>query len=292
MEKKKLCKCGCGKEVEWNKKSSRWNSFVKGHYKQRSKKEIEKLKNQEPQLCKCGCKEKAKWNKNKIRWNEYLNGHAPRKKTLELQSIINELPKEAPLCKCGCKEPVIMSTVRPEWNLYVNGHRSRLPRIYSEEGRDKIRQIGKLSKGRKHSDETKKKISDSLKGREGVIPNEETRNKMSDAKQGITPWNKGKELSEEHKEKLSLSHIDYSSTIYIDGYCKSFDKEYKEDIRIRDKHTCQLCCTKWKDRKIKRKFHIHHIDEDKLNSHPDNLITVCCSCHFKLHRWLKLKNIK
>ncbi|TXH47080.1 MAG: HNH endonuclease, partial [Desulfurellales bacterium] len=31
----------------------------------------------------------------------------------------------------------------------------------------------------------------------------------------------------------------------------------------------------------KRKLQVHHIDYDKKNSHPDNLIALCHSCHMK-----------
>ena len=31
----------------------------------------------------------------------------------------------------------------------------------------------------------------------------------------------------------------------------------------------------------KRNLHIHHIDYDKLNCKPENLITLCHSCHAK-----------
>ena len=64
--------------------------------------------------------------------------------------------------------------------------------------------------------------------------------------------------------------------ISFDPYCPIFfDKEYKESIRKRDNHTCQNPYCYKKDDML----NIHHIDYDKKNCGPDNLITVCRSCN-------------
>lgn len=70
---------------------------------------------------------------------------------------------------------------------------------------------------------------------------------------------------------------------------------YRELIRIRDKHTCQLCDWKWKEGN--RKLDIHHLDEEitgKLDTkkdipvsydyeYPERCITLCHRCHLRLH---------
>ena len=50
-------------------------------------------------------------------------------------------------------------------------------------------------------------------------------------------------------------------------------------IFTRDDYTCQLCGRKTKYPQC------HHIDRIKIshNSHPNNLITICKSCHMKEH---------
>jgi len=61
-------------------------------------------------------------------------------------------------------------------------------------------------------------------------------------------------------------------------YCDAWqDKGYKKSIRGRDGNLCQnpYCY------KIGAKLHIHHIDYDKKNCRPDNLITICGSCNSK-----------
>ena len=44
--------------------------------------------------------------------------------------------------------------------------------------------------------------------------------------------------------------------------------------------------------KMKKRLNIHHIDYDKRNSNPINLITLCSSCHpktnFGREKWKKL----
>ena len=61
-----------------------------------------------------------------------------------------------------------------------------------------------------------------------------------------------------------------------DEYCDVWrDKEYKQDIRARDNNECQNpdC------RKNSERLSIHHIDYDKNNCRPQNLITLCISCN-------------
>ncbi|MBV5347946.1 HNH endonuclease [bacterium] len=80
--------------------------------------------------------------------------------------------------------------------------------------------------------------------------------------------------------------------ISLQGYCPIWkDKAYKESILERDNNTCQnpYCYKKVTD------LTIHHIDYDKKNCHPSNLITVCRSCNSKANidrhwhtRWYKI----
>src|SRR3990167_374521 len=51
----------------------------------------------------------------------------------------------------------------------------------------------------------------------------------------------------------------------------------RELIRKRDQYTCQFCKIKQEN----RNFHVHHIDYKKNNLNPNNLITLCPSCHAK-----------
>jgi len=55
-----------------------------------------------------------------------------------------------------------------------------------------------------------------------------------------------------------------------------FDFTYglKKQIRERDNYTCQLCFKSGKS--------VHHIDENKMNCNPTNLITLCKVCNTRI----------
>ena len=63
---------------------------------------------------------------------------------------------------------------------------------------------------------------------------------------------------------------------------------YRELVRIRDNHTCQLCGLIWE--KGNRRFDIHHIKGDyelsqKCDRNFNNQITLCHQCHFNVDGW-------
>jgi hypothetical protein len=62
-------------------------------------------------------------------------------------------------------------------------------------------------------------------------------------------------------------------------YPQDWTNTLKESIRERDSYMCQICGIH-KD-ELKQKLHIHHIDYDKENLDPKNLITLCIYCHMK-----------
>ncbi len=51
----------------------------------------------------------------------------------------------------------------------------------------------------------------------------------------------------------------------------------KHLIKRRDNYTCRLCNDKTKNQDL----HVHHIDYDKQNNDPKNLISLCNICHPK-----------
>lgn len=113
---------------------------------------------------------------------------------------------------------------------------------------------------------------------------EKTREKMRKKKIGKTPWMKGKKHTEKAKEKNRQAHKGNKNSRWRGGisfapYTTDWTETLRQAIRERDRYTCQMpgCNRKQGD----RAFAVHHIDYDKLNSNPDNLITLCTKCHSK-----------
>jgi hypothetical protein len=124
-----------------------------------------------------------------------------------------------------------------------------------------------------HSPEARKKMSESRKGNH---PTEETRRKMSETHKRI---GSGKRLpilrgARNHLWKGGISNSPYST---------DWTATLKRAIRERDNYICQVCS--------QYGWIVHHIDYNKKNCNPDNLITLCKKCHNKtnLNRayWLK-----
>lgn len=63
-------------------------------------------------------------------------------------------------------------------------------------------------------------------------------------------------------------------------HAPDFDSYLKEEIKKRDGYKCLLCGMPELET-LERRHNIHHIDYDKFNSNPKNLITLCSSCHSK-----------
>jgi len=193
-----------------------------------------------------------------------------------------------------------------------------------------LRMLGnKNCVGIKHSEKTKRKMSLAQMGKKnhnfGKHPSQETLRKMSLANKGRLSPRKGKHLSEEHRRKLSasrksnpvrywlgkkmplavrqkmgLSHSGSMNPSWKGGtsflpYGPGFTRHLKDEIRKRDRYRCQECFRHQDELFTKSgkkvKLDIHHIDFDKNNSNPNNLISLCHSCHaqtqFNQDAWIE-----
>jgi len=77
-------------------------------------------------------------------------------------------------------------------------------------------------------------------------------------------------------------HWNWKGGISCEPYCEQWkDKEYKESIKERDGYMClnPYCKGNYK------RLNIHHIDYNKKNCHPLNLITLCASCNSKANKY-------
>ena len=85
-----------------------------------------------------------------------------------------------------------------------------------------------------------------------------------------------------------IKNPDISSKEYQEGEQAGFWNT-REYILHRDNHTCQHCKGKTKDPVL----NVHHIESRKTGGNtPDNLITLCKTCHEKLHKNQIKINIK
>ena len=105
-------------------------------------------------------------------------------------------------------------------------------------------------------------------------------------KNGFHPF-RGEHHTEETKnkirEKLSgeKSHF-WQGGIWKDPYPGNWTDTLRDLIRKRDNYTCQECGGHQDDSSGWNKvLDVHHIDYDKGNLDPKNLISLCRSCHAK-----------
>lgn len=121
-------------------------------------------------------------------------------------------------------------------------------------------------------------------------------------KKGGIPWNKGKK----GEYKLwpngrnmpwakGKKHWNWNNGSSFEPYGVEFNEKLKEQIRKRDNYRCQECFRHQDELYTKGgrkyKLNIHHIDYDKKNNKPENLISLCGNCHlqtnFGREDWIK-----
>ena len=145
----------------------------------------------------------------------------------------------------------------------------------------------------KKTDERVKKAANNLKnlyknnkvscgfklGNQNIAKRKDIRDKISN---GI------KKAFKEGRMNNSLeNNANWLGGISFEPYGLEFNKELKNIIRKRDNFKCQICSKK----RIIKKHAVHHIDYNKKNNDPKNLITLCNSCHTKTNftrkKWTK-----
>lgn len=116
------------------------------------------------------------------------------------------------------------------------------------------------------------------------------RRKLSKAKLGKKTWNFGlrKETNEKISKYFSLNRMGKRNPNWTDGkskepYALEFNDELREFIRKRDRFICQNINCGISQKECLRKLTIHHIDYDKKNNDPINLIALCASCNSKVN---------
>jgi len=89
--------------------------------------------------------------------------------------------------------------------------------------------------------------------------------------------------------RIKENHPSWMGGKSLEKYGDKFTKELKEFIRKRDNFMCVEC--NLTEKKLKYRLSVHHIDYDKKNCDPNNLISLCKSCHqktnFKRKDWVR-----
>ena len=161
------------------------------------------------------------------------------------------------------------------WNKGLKGFR----RGYKQTNKHK-QKIAKALKGNKNglghklSEKSKVEISKKRlerKERFGYLNSLTTRKKMSKSKIDSKHW-------------IGKQNPNWNNGVSFLLYPQEFNKHLKTLIRKRDKFVCQLC--------YKNGWEVHHIDYNKRNCNPLNLITLCKSCHAKTNNKSKRKMYK
>lgn len=152
---------------------------------------------------------------------------------------------------------------------------------FPKEWRDNIGKAHRGLKRGQRSEKWKKNLSKALQGR----PSNTT-----SFKQGQLPWNTGKRgyhvHSDEWKSELVRTRKGQKNPNWRGGksfepYTAEFNKQLKELIRQRDNYQCQKCGCPEIENIIK--LSIHHIDYEKENCLPSNLIALCKRCNGKVN---------
>ena len=190
------------------------------------------------------------------------------------QQIIDNLQKNRHNFKKGC----------PSWNSGLTKESDK---------RIDYKRPTTFKKGCKISAETRQKIS---KARKGIKVSEEIRQKIRQTLTG----RKRPEISGENshmqrpevREKLRLANLGCKNPAWRGGiaclpYSVDWTKTLRKSIRERDRYTCQICGSEQGD----TTYPVHHIDYNKKNCNPNNLITLCKKCHMKTNHnrkyWIK-----
>lgn len=197
------------------------------------------------------------------------------------------ITREVRYCVCGCGKSFICKITSPKRYIQAHINRGRLGywigKKRSEktlkkmwEGRDKfLAKYGSPRKGKHHTEEAKQKMSETRKGKGmGSKHTEEFKQKMRKLHLGMNNPAYG-------RMRLGSDSNNWKGGISFDPYPIGWTDILKKSIRQRDNYKCQLCDKTQKQEG--RKLSVHHIDYNKENLDPKNLITLCKVCNSKVN---------
>jgi len=261
---RKYCLCGCRETVSKGKR------FIMGHnfrMANNTSEEAEKRRRE-----KIGVFSKQHWNDPEIRKKMFASGlWDGRSQTEEVKKKISAI--------------AIIREAKKKENGFV----------VSEETR---RKLSAARMGHSVSEETRRKISEKVKGR---VFSDVHKKALADGSKKYTAENgnpfKGKTHSKESLQKMSDALFgkyrgekasNWQGGIDSLPYSIEWTKWFKKEIKERDNYTCQNpeCVNSFPV------LDVHHIDYNKNNCSPDNVITLCKKCHGLTQKnrqeWIKI----
>lgn len=142
--------------------------------------------------------------------------------------------------------------------------------------------------------EHKKKLSDSATGRKLSCEHKEKIKKAlsdrvwtDDMRENCSKAHIGIRHTDEAKAKIGLAKSGENCTFWNGGvtntgYPNDWTMTLKNSIRQRDDYMCFMCGNHQDELDgVYKKLSVHHIDYNKNNCNPSNLISLCQSCHAK-----------
>jgi hypothetical protein len=136
----------------------------------------------------------------------------------------------------------------------------------------------KATLGYKHTEEAKQKIREYIKAHppKGIF-------KKGQHTSPNTEFKKGNKINLGRERPDIRGSNNWNWKGGIKGYSVDWKETLRKSIRERDRYVCCLCHDFGNT--------VHHIDYDKNNCNPENLITLCHDCHLKTNfnreKWKK-----
>ena len=134
---------------------------------------------------------------------------------------------------------------------FQKGH--SVPKDWVDKGNEKRKEKHYSTRTEFQKGRIPKNKGDHSFGKGRIIP-QEIRKKIGDSQKGDKHWN-------------------WQGGIACLPYTIDWTETLRKSIRERDHYVCKIC--------LKNGWVIHHIDYEKSNCNPNNLITLCNKCHAK-----------